>query len=436
MPEYAEEVERELSAIMSSTYLLLQNMVPRYGEQAVDCVFNGVMSLRDFAEYVYFEYCTGEFIARDTVCAVNKHLSQLQKKFEKAYADNLEDDSEYSYTWLALIHFHSKAAKISNQIQKMQDGRNLPECDTVDEKYWRSLVDVLQYSGDSRGQVRKGTPLKRVHFYNAFTMYALKPNYFKIHTTMSLSRTNPDQMMAIYSRQEDFLRHYMLNEYNPNYKGEELEHYLAQAINLVRLEDRFKLNTMYRLAFSIFQKDPAYFSTGEMRYRFSDFPPMCFNSIIPLTLPGDADKPCPDETMDQVFASTYAMYISIYKQYVSEPEFKISPIICPGPVLLNNMYIKYLTSYTPLMCLLEEYRYDTILILAQCLLKMMRDNATVLHYSNEKFSWFIHNKYNIFDEFREEMEFHKKNPLTKKVTSILRQIAENMKPIEEENNDK
>ena len=88
------------------------------------------------------------------------------------------------------------------------------------------------------------------------------------------------------------------------------------------------------------------------------------------------------------------------------------------------------------MCLLEEYRYDTILILAQCLLKMMRDNATVLHYSNEKFSWFIHNKYNIFDEVREEMEFHKKNPLTKKVTSILRQIAENMKPIEEENNDK
>lgn len=418
-------IEYELNSIIQYTYSLA-------GYKNCKAIFNGVMSMTDFAKFVYFEYCAIRYINCEEQHSVNYFLSKQHKQYIEAYekerrnwGEHIEDASMFSYSWLYSKDYHSFARSVSRYINSMTEKRHIAKTDTVsDHQSSKALRDLIDYDGSARAKQLEGTPIGRTYFYQALSECALKIKGVKKYKWLSLKRTSTNSIAEFYTDVDRFIRNFMLSSYSRNFTDEERRDYISKAINLVKFADRRKLDLIYDFAKYTEEYKPDYFSDqgnsgideatpSNSRFRFGDLPPIFFDSVT--LIPWE---------IDLFDLESIEMFSEIYKWFT----LSNGTISLASPYMCFDRYIRCFLLEDEELCKIEETRYYLIKLLAESIKNKLLQGEVDIEYSEKNFASFIHNYYNVFDKFRDQHEKRANTKLTQKQVYFIHEIASRLYP--------
>lgn len=405
------DVRRDLKTICVATAYYL-------GDEYIEDLFGGVVSLHEFANYVYFEYCAATFLNRQEKKSVNQHCIQFEKQLPTDFKDpqltNLsEEDIDYLFSF---AKGDALSRGISRSVKQMLEHRAVPDRKNVDISSIRNaLADLKEFQISGKGGRLHEMPMTKGYFYHALTDSEIGNERGQIHKWMALSRSAPKKYLKFYLKLYRFIRLFMIGKYTPDASDDELDSYISQAINLCKLEDRNKFNSILNFADKIVYEDSDYFKKYKHRQPFRDsvIPPFFFCTVAPW----EENLQCPNKTLIDVLGH-FGYLIGLIDHSFA----------CPSPVLYYNQYLDYFLKATDEDKKIEEYRYYAILALAEFIrLKISSKEISVI-YSNQKFAWFIHNLYNIFDIYHAQCSKDVEQILTYDVVKRIRLIVSDMLP--------
>ena len=413
-------IEYELNSIVQYTYKLA-------GYRNCKAIFNGVMSMTDFAKFVYFEYCAIKYINNEEQHSVNHYLSKQHKQYNKEYTaeikakdDNDNDFLIYSYSWLYSKEYRSFARSVSRYIESMIENRHVANSDQFSsQQAGMALRDLIEYDGSTRAKQLDGTPIGRTYFYQALCECALKIKGVKKYEWLSLKRTSTNSIAEFYADVDRFIRNFMLSSYSKNFADEERRDYISKAINLVKFADRRKLDLIYDFAKYTEEYQPDYFTDrmdGEIdettpsnsRFRFGDLPPIFFDSVT--LIPWE---------IDLFDLESIEMFSEIYKWFM----LSNGTISLASPYMCFDRYIRCFFLEDEELCKIEEIRYYLIKLLAESLKNKLLLGEVEIEYSEKNFASFIHNYYNVFDIYREKQKMRDSVKLTQNQADFVHEIA-------------
>lgn len=409
-----EEVAMEHS-VQSDLVKIIEYTIEVLGDEYVDDVFGGVMSLMDFSYFVYFEYCSRVFINTETKKSVNRHCKEFLDNHSKSYLlreECDEDEKSDELPWHSRKNDESYHKSVLRYIAKMLSNRTILEVDQ-NNVCARALTELLTFDGTNRPAVRTGMPIGKGYFFQALTESVFLQSKGKVYNWLSNKKTRTEDIAKFYEKNYGFLSEYMMGEYKADLGQDEIDTYIAQAINLVKLEDRRKLGTILDYAIALEQRKPMYFedgNTNDLQYRFCDIPPLFFCAIAPW----ERKVKCPNKVL-----------IDIFRWFGWEIGHIYQSCIYASPVLCYRKYINFFINADENLRNIEEYRYYTIIVMAEFVKRKINDGEIRLEYSAPKFARFFHSHYNIFKFYNNRM----KSPsdlITKRVAGKIRTITARM----------
>lgn len=388
------------------------------GEEHIDGVFGGVMSLHDFACFVYFEHCAGYFLNQEKHQSVSQHRINFAAEAPADYEDsriahlsNEEKDYLFTFDTEDRLNRH-----LSRTLKEMLKNRDVPYYDDPEYSPVIALSKLNEFSNTGGGRLHS-TPIGRGYFYQALTETVVENEKGQTYEWMSLSRSKRNRYVEYYTTLFRFIRSFMIEEYSASGSDDDVDRYIAKAINLCKLEDRYKLGLILRFASTLELRGIKYFSKNTfpvVPYRFNILPPIFFCSIAPW----DSNVKCPNKTLVDIFRHFGSLIGHVYRSF-----------ICPSPVLHYDRYMDYFLTAKEKDRNIEEYRYYTIIILAEFIKGLILSDKIQIQYSNQKFAWFIHNHYNIYEIYERQASEDLDMILTPSVVRSIRQIVNNIKPV-------
>lgn len=388
------------------------------GEEYIDDVFGGVMSLHDFACFVYFEYCAGYFLNQEKHQSVSQHRINFAAEAPTDYEDSKiahlsheEKDYLFSFDTEDRLNRH-----LSRTLKEMLKNRDVPNYNDPEYSPVIALSKLKDFSNTGGGRLYS-TPIGRGYFYQALTETVVKNEKRQTYEWMSLSRSKRNRYVEYYATLFRFIRSFMIEEYSASGSNDDVERYIAKVINLCKLEDRYKLGLILRFASTLEQRGIKYFGKNtfpSMPYRFNILPPIFFCSIAPW----DSNVKCPNKTLVDIFRHFGRLIGHIHRSF-----------ICPSPVLHYDRYMDFFLTSEEKDRNIEEYRYYTIIILAEFIKSLILSDEIKIQYSNQKFAWFIYNHYNVYELYESRTSGDLDKILTPSVVRNIRKIVNNIKPI-------
>lgn len=388
------------------------------GEEYIDDVFCGVMSLHDFACFVYFEYCAGYFLNQEKLQSMRQHQIKLAAEtpsdYESSQIAHLSDkDKDYCF---AFDTEDGLTRHLSRTLKEMMKDRDVPNYSGPEYSPVIALSKLKEFSSTGGGRLHS-TPIGRGYFYQALTETVVKNEKGQAYKWMSLSRSKRSRYVEYYTTLFRFIRSFMTKNYPSAVSDDDTERYIAKAINLCKLEDRYKLGLILNFASELENRSIKYFGKNtfsEIPYRFNILPPIFFCSIAPW----DSSVNCPNKTLIDIFRHFGSLIGHVYRSFV-----------CPSPVLHYERYMDFFLTAEENDRNIEEYRYYTIIILAEFIKSLILSDEIEIQYSNQTFAWFIHNHYNIYEIYEKQAGEDMDKVLTSSVVRNIRQIVNNIKPI-------
>lgn len=388
------------------------------GEEYIDDVFCGIMSLHDFACFVYFEHCAGVFLNQEKHQSVGQHRIKFAAETPDDYdGSNITHLSNEEKNYLFEFDTEDRLNRhISRTLKEMLKNRSVPSYTDPEYSPVIAISKLKEFSNTGGGRLQP-TPIGRGFFYQILTETVVENEKGQTYKWMSESRSNPSRYIKYYTTLFRFIRSFMIEQYPAAGSDDDTERYIAKAINLCKLEDRYKLGLILRFASELENRSIKYFGKNtfsEIPYRFNILPPIFFCSIAPW----DSSVNCPNKTLIDIFRHFGSQIGHIYRSFV-----------CPSPVLHYDRYIDFFLTAEDKDRNIEEYRYYTIIILAEFIKTLILSDQIQVQYSNKKFAWFINNHYNIFEIYEGQAKEDWDNILTSSVVRNIRQIVNNIKPI-------
>lgn len=377
-------------------------------------VFCGCMTHSDFARYVYFEYCAGQFIKQDSFKTVRQHVDDLM-------ASDQDRNGACGFLYGAYQKCpDSLRRQICRHIKKMIENRAIYLPMVADASDWEALIKLLTYGTGRIEDRMDGVPIGKSYIYQALTSVFALDGVRDLYGFLSNKRTSAKAMRDYFDGQIGFFREVLLDE-DLDYSNENcVEDYIARAINLVKFEDRRKLNALYSMANRL-----ANHKFEGVEDSWEAIHGKCFTGPIPPVF-SDCVVLFPYEVKNgQGFYPEYHLqsicnFIRSLFPGISRPPH------CPGQVLQYEKYLDYFVKSSALDCHYEEIRFYIIQMLAQYYLYAIKKNCIEVSYSNEQFAYFIEHYYNIFNAYQLSIDLREKHPLTKQMASIIRKTAAEM----------
>ena len=411
-----------------------------FGHNTCKIIFDGSMSIADFAEFVYFEYCALRFINTEKTKPVDQFLSELQDVHLRDYTKEIkamprnDDENEgnnqiqdnipidiFSFSWLHSKNYRSFSRSVTRYVDSMLKAREVPIPNpTKNFSGNNALYAIKEYNNSSPKNHRTGIPIGRTFFYQALCECAFKVKGIKKYEQLANVQTNTDDINVFYSNFDHFVKNFMLSDYSTDFSENDQNIYIAKAINLVKLADRRKFDLIYVFAQAIDKIIPDYWDKTTPKdinnpsiYRFSNLPPLFFDTVTKW-LP---DHNSPDPDLESIF---YTLSNSIF--------CKADTISFASPVMCFDKYMANFISGSNTIRKNEEYRYYIIKLAAEVIKNMLSQENIQLEYSERNFAFFIHNHYNIFDKYRAMQKERSEMILSKKVAHQIREISRQLYP--------
>lgn len=405
------DVELELWSICNAVVELV-------GEKYIDNVFGGVMSLHDFACYVYFGYCAGCFLNQERHQSISQHRIAFAAGLPSDYKDPQiahlnKEDKDYLFSFGA----HDELSRhLSRTLKEMLKNRDVPSYNDPEYSPVTAISELKEFANVGGGRLHS-TPIGYGYFYQVLTETAIENEKGQAFKWMSLSRSSRTRFIEYYKTLFRFIRLFLMETYEETNTDSNVGQYIAKAINLCKLEDRNKLGLILNFASTLEKKGIKYFSKNafsKLPYRFNILPPIFFCSIAPW----DNDVQCPNPTLVDIFRHFGRQVGHIYRSFV-----------CPSPVLHYNRYMDFFLTANETERSIEEYRYYTIIILAEFIKMLILSDRIEIKYSDRNFAWFIHNHYNVYGIYEKQLDQDMDKVLSDEVIRNIRKIVNNIKPI-------
>ena len=456
-----DAVLSDLEAIKKSTVRAFDEIYGDYsvpiGASDFTYLFDGVMSLDDFANFVYFSYFSGLYMRNEPKKSINAQLDDFieliswddQAKEHPGVSKEFVD--EFFNYWLCEGQETVKK-NLYNNLGVMVKDKKLPEKDTPGEEMWESIRAVVDYKSDTTVARRQGFPIGKNFFYQAVIQTQLRRQnrdvlvwmasndrrkgaytrfykeflfFIKIwmldnHTLEELLADEPS-VDTVKQKKEGFLDA-VINNSKKYHKGcikknkpvdvgpeNKKETYISRAIALVELERsyRFLVSLDFALALG---KSSDYFNLPPNWRRFwlSNLPPHFFFQIPPR------DYSTPAFYYNHPIARMFRLFSQGFDIHTGR-KYQV-------PVQMFGPYSKFFLSAQWTEPLIEEYRYYIIIYLAT-IIDLNIERLVDIQYSHDKFIWFIYNKYNIFKIYEDKVNMDIGKVITAPVVNNLRKIA-------------
>lgn len=412
-------IDYDLNRIVQYTYNLA-------GYSNCKAIFGGVTSITDFAKFVYFEYCAIRYINSEEHHSVHYYLAKQNKQYYEAYRAeerNKNEDSDdviipYSYTWLYSKDYDSFSRSVLRYIEYMTEKRQIPQNES-DKGFEASkaLRELIDYEGHTYQERLAGTPIGTTYFYQALCECVFKINGTQKYKWLAQGRTSTETIEEFYSDVDRFIKNFMLVTYSSGFTDTERRDYIAKAINLVKFADRRKLDLIFDFAICMEENCPDYFSytevnkksdQGKSRYRFSDLPPIFYDSV-----------PAISWELDVFDTQSIEMFSELYEIFKGSD----GTVSLASPYMRFDSYVKCFLCASEDYAQIEEVRYYMIKLLGESVKNALLAGKVNVEYSEKNFSAFINNHYNVFEEYKGKHKKRASYSLTKRQANLMRKIS-------------
>lgn len=417
-----QTIDYDLNRIVQYTYNLA-------GYSNCKAIFGGVTSMTDFAKFVYFEYCAIRYINSEEHHSVHYYLSKQNKQYYEAYQAeerNKDEDSDdvivpYSYAWLYSKDYASFARSVLRYIESMTEKRQIPKNESDDGfDSSKALRDLMNYKGHTSKERLAGTPIGTTYFYQALCECAFKINGTHKYEWLAQKRTSTKSIEKFYADVDRFINNFMMATYSAGFTDDERRDYIAKAINLVKFADRRKLDLIFDSAICMDENYPDYFACaeddnssnqGKTRYRFSDLPPIFFDSV-----------PAIPWEVNLFDTESIKMFSELYIPFNGSG----GTISLASPYMRLDSYVKCFLCAGENAAQIEEVRYYMVKLLAESVKNAIITGKVCIEYSEKNFSAFINYHYNVFGIYKRKHEGRFNRILTKKQAYFIHEISSRM----------
>ena len=370
-------------------------------DEYIDRIFSGVMTLDDFADYVFFEIASEYYMIHAKKLSLNQHVNNIFDDY-LAYLETLEDAGCQSKKLKSTVDFSDRSLYrlIHEYLVDMLDRRT---GDLKDPKSTPSFMrDLMSYDASLPNKQRDGYPLTTAHFLQVYTSYALNNKQAKYVLRLSDKNLQPDKAASIYQRHDTFLEFSSCLQYRTNLSVEECDRYISNAINLKTHEQRYFRNTLYTYASrTAARKEKPTFLCGNI--------PPVFLGFIRLS---EAIGHC----IAEGFLPEYYLNQLLVTGYVNDRK----------PYMFLSRYAEAFSSSDAKQRLDEECRYYAIQILASNIIHLLRSHRILAGLSPQEFAAFIHHRYNAVVEMLQQAEIHETIGFSKSIVSTMRALIKDI----------
>lgn len=364
-------------------------------EQYIEKLFSGVMSLDDFADYVFFEIATEYYMTYAKKIPLNQHIQNAFKDHQ-AYLEILQGSDLHSKKIKSVEEFSDENfyRRLHDYLIDMLDGRFADLKDTKNVPAF--MRDLLTYDSSQASKRREGYSLTTTHFLQAYTAYALGIKNAKYVLRLADKNFNTDKAKASYEKQDFFLEFSSSLQYRKDLTEDECDRYISNAIHLKTYEQRYLRNTLYTYASQLASKKkrPTY---------------LC-GSVPPILL--------------GLIGIPWAMGHCIAEGFL--PEYYTNQLLVAGgmndrkPYMFLGQYAKAFASSDEKQRHEEECRYYAIQILAVNIIHLLRSHSSFASLSPHDLAGFIHSRYNVVEEILQQASIHETDGFSKNIVSSIR----------------
>ena len=364
-------------------------------DKYIDKIFSGIMSLDDFADYVFFEIATEYYMTHAKKIPLNQHI---QNAFEdhQAYLEVLQGSDLLSKKLKSVRDCSDKDfyRRLHDYLIDMLDGRS---ADLKDAKNIPAFMrDLLAFDSSIANERREGYSLTTAHFLQAYTAYALGIKNAKYLLRLADKNLKADKLEAYYKKQDIFLEFSSNLLYRQSLTDDELDRYIANAIHLKTYEQRYFYNALYTYTSQIANKK------RRPTYLCGSIPPIFLGVIgIPWAM---------GHCIEEGFLSEY--YLNQLLVYRGMNERK--------PHMFLGRYAKAFASYDKEQCHEEECRYYAIQILSANIIYLLRNNSGLESITLQDLAAFIHSRYDVVEEMLRQAGIHETDGFSKNIVSSMR----------------
>ena len=423
-------------------------------------LFGGVMSLDDFANFIYFSYLSDKYMDSEPKTSLYRQFLNFQNlnsedpKAKKNARLSNEEFKRFTGSW-PLGESSSDSRGAYNTLKTMLGLKNIPENDCIGAELWTPIRTLAQYDSNSTIAKRQGMRIGKSVFYQLATWIKLRTLNKNVLRWMASDGKRTVHYEKFYLELLCFLKMWMLDDHSieellsnktmeeirMQLKPEDLkedktgvkegvqeacmreydkaiaecedrkETYIARAINLEIFERRCRFLLILDFALALGEKNDYFtLSCNKQRYQLSNLPPHFFIQVAPNNLAVN----CPSHRIKRIFGQLSACFDNNPNKAFAVP------------TLMFDRYTRFfLDSVSDKERATEEYRYYSIVYLT-CIILFGIGEEIRLSYDHNKFIWFIENKYNIFKLYEGKVNRNVSNVITAPIANNLRKIVKEM----------
>ena len=418
----ARQIKSDLAFIESLTNVVLTE----YSDyRPADFLFDGTVSLSEFAATVYFEFCALNFINTEPTISCNKFAAMFRHKcLTSDKAPDIDESSiKFSIDWAGAKEQTAVSRSLEREVSRLCRQKTVTINTQQDQKMAEALSGLKAYEDSSCESKSRagGNPLTLTYAYQLFTNSYLQTRDKNAWHYLSQGRTSTAALNQFYDEQARFFENFMLEEYQEKFSSAHVEDYIARSINIKAYERCCMFNTAYRFADLIYNRAPDFFHTEPLApYIFST---SCMPPVFYPIFPRYSDVSS-RAYMNERLQTAARIFCSAVKSLGCTNE----KIRNPGYLMpYYNRYLSYFLEATEEKRWEEEMRYYTLSILSIDLIRKLAA-ADIIEFSNKKFGLFISSFYGIHSLYADEIKFHHTHPLTKKSAAVFREVASHLAP--------
>ena len=364
-------------------------------DKYIEKLFSGVMSLDNFADYVFFEIATEYYMRYAKKIPLSQHIRNIFDDHQ-AYLNDLSGVGLQSKKLKHAEEFSDENfyRRLHDYLIDMLDGRFADLKDTANAPAF--IHDLLTYDSSQTNKRREGYSLTTAHFLQAYTAYALGIKNAKYVLRLADKNFNTDKAKASYEKQDFFLEFSSNLQYRKSLTEEKCDRYISNAIHLKTYEQRYFRNTLYTYAsqFADRKQHPTY---------------LC-GSVPPIFL--------------GLIGIPWAMGHCIAEGFL--PEYYTNQLLVARgmndrkPYMLLGQYAKAFASSDEKQRHEEECRYYAIQILTTNIIYLLRNNSSLESIKLQDLAAFIDSRHNVVEEMLRQAGIHETDGFSKNIVSSMR----------------
>lgn len=177
-------------------------------------LFDGVMSLDDFANFVYFTHFTGCYLNVEAKKSINKQFVEFQEihaidSLGKECAQMSKEKVDAFFDSWPLGDPQKVRRSLYDNINAMVAAKKIPSDPTFEEDRWRAIRSLAEYRADTTLSKREGTPIGKSMFYQVVFQTKLRKSNRNVLSWMASDYTCTSDYIKFYKAA--FISKYVLD---------------------------------------------------------------------------------------------------------------------------------------------------------------------------------------------------------------------------------